>query len=118
MPERLAQQAVEDAACEATYDLALDRDAAHQLSERMSDLSEECYCAGWLMGLEFELWSFVLSGPDEWGMGKVDDADIAALKRLSEKAGGWIVFRMDLGRAFVPMTEWLVQYEKGEVSNE
>ena len=49
MPERLTQQAVEDAACEATYDLALDRVAAHALAERMSAISEDCYCAGWMI---------------------------------------------------------------------
>ena len=116
MPERLTQQAVEDAACEATYDLALDRVAAHALAERMSAISEDCYCAGWMMGLEFALWSFVLNGPEGYGQGRVSEDDVAALKSLSEKAGGWIVFRMDRGMMFVPMAEWLSTYANDAVA--
>ena len=60
------------------------------LSDYMSDLSEDTYCAGWMSGLEFALWGFVLNGPGKYGMGEITQANIDDLKYLSELAGGWV----------------------------
>jgi hypothetical protein len=39
----------------------------------MSDISEEYYCAGWLIGLEEILWSMVVGNRREFGMGVVTE---------------------------------------------
>ncbi len=57
------------------------------LRKVMSSISEEYWCAGWLSGLEYILWDALtgrkkdICGPEE----------IAELKYLSEKCGGWII---------------------------
>jgi hypothetical protein len=82
----------------------------------MSDISEECYCAGWLIDNEFRLWSAVADPADDrqYGMGEIEPEQIAKLKELSELVGGWIVWKD--GAQFVPMQEWLAMYaeRKGE----
>lgn len=41
-----------------------------RLASLMSDISEECWYAGWLSGLEYELWSLIVNGvPDEYAPG-------------------------------------------------
>ena len=90
-------------------------ESAFALASTMSDTSEECWCAGWLEGCEFSLWSMVqdpAGGDHEWGLGTVTAAEVATLRRLSEEAGGW--WRWDTeagGGVFVPMAEWLAMVE-------
>lgn len=84
------------------------REAALSLEAYMSDLSEECYCAGWLIGLEHALWEMMKIDRDhKWGMGSVTTVDLARLRTFSRTAGGW--WRHD---EFVPMDEWLVFHEE------
>ena len=109
-PERDAKTAEDERIREEALARSLDRDAARSLAAKMSDISEDCYCAGWLSGLEHSLWWFVVGGPGEWGMGKVDEDDVRALRALSEKCGGWIVWRESVGEVFVPLAEWLPTY--------
>jgi hypothetical protein len=93
-------------------DDALERMTPEQreLALFMSELSERCYCAGWLDGCEFSLWGFVLNGPGKWGMGEVYVEDVARLKTLSEKCGGWIAWPDNAnGETFVAIGDWLRQ---------
>ena len=86
------------------------RDTLRQL---MSDISEDCWCAGWLIGTEFALWQFVLDGPGDWGQDSVSQAQIDELKRLSELVGGWFYWDDDpdhFDATFIPMAEWLVMH--------
>ena len=95
-----------------------------QLFELMSDISEECYCAGWMMGNEYTLWRMV-SDPvasRDYGLSVVTDEQIAELKRLSDAVGGWIYWHDDFiaptipvnewGERFIAMPEWLAMYER------
>ena len=77
----------------------------------MSAISERCWHAEWLDGTEFVLWKAVTGGPLRWGQGEVSAEDIALLRRLSEAAGGWIVWDDERGETFLPMSEWLQLYE-------
>ena len=89
------------------------------LADYMSVLSEECWCAGWLTGLEYALWSIVQSGTtygQSWGQSEVSAVEMAELKRLSELVGGWIFWNpgaptVDDCPTFIPMDEWLKKYE-------
>ena len=84
------------------------RIAQKLLAEKMSDISERCWYAGWLFGTEYILWQAVLEGPQRWGHSTITDEDIATLKALAKEAGGWIMFN-DLGpedELFVPQDRW------------
>ena len=107
--ERLAREAEEVARAQAqadTFACSLDPEAARALAKHMSNISEDCYCAGWLSGLEYSLWDFMVDGPGEWGMGEVSVSDVTRLRELSAKAGGWIVWRAGVGETFVQLADW------------
>ena len=74
----------------------------------MSEISEERWCAGWLVGLEYILWEAVTGKRKD-----VCSAEaIEQLKYLSEKSGGWIVWdEQALDEKFVPMAEWFRLYK-------
>lgn len=110
-----AQTAIRDAHNAAAIAAAGgDPDAAAMLRALMSDLSEDCWCAGWLSDCEHSLWGFVTDGPGEWGLRDVEQRDIDELRSLSKKAGGWWTWNDALdGNAFVPMAEWLARCGQG-----
>jgi hypothetical protein len=87
------------------------------LVDLMSDISERCYCAGWLGGLEYILWHMLTdpAASREFGMGVVEDEEIADLRAISEEIGGWICWQhhAPCGERFVPMAEWLKMVEEG-----
>src|SRR3954468_4306066 len=83
---------------------------ARDLAQYMSDLSETAYYAGWMDGLEFELWDAVVSGPRVYGRLRITDEHIAELRRLSVAAGGWIVFDDDAEEMFVPLADWQARF--------
>ena len=90
----------------------------------MSDISEECYCAGWITGAEYVLWEIVAdhAADRKWGQGQVQQWQIDDLRAISEEIGGWIRWRDDdeepglhhdhWGPVFVPMAEWLKMYQE------
>lgn len=100
------------ASLDASLQKALDSDAAQALCAFMSELSERYYCAGWLIGLEHTLWPMVHGGNREFGLGAVTEEEVAKLRRLHERAGGWWRWAEDPepaagGEVFVPTEEWL-----------
>jgi hypothetical protein len=89
------------------------------LSELISNISEETWCAGWMKDIEFHLWAathdeaiedetFVLS-TDAYNL-HVDD--VFQLGLLSERVGGWIVWKNGQGAVLVPLAEWLQLYNE------
>lgn len=94
------------------------------LYQLMSDISEECYCAGWMTGNEYTLWEMVTNQGAErrYGMGEVEAQQIDDLRTIAAEVGGWIRWRdddedkslppEDWGPVFTPMAEWLAMYER------
>jgi hypothetical protein len=83
--------------------------AAALLARLMSWISEDYWCAGWLSGLEYELWDAV-TGKQE---GVCSSEEVEQLKYLSEKCGGWIVWDdQERDTKFLPMEAWLRRYEE------
>jgi hypothetical protein len=93
----------------------------------MSEISENCYCASWLIGLEYTLWSILTRAPEDtypvqWGQEDINLTEAADLKRLSEECGGWIVWDNEVsnpgagfplsGNRWVPMDTWLMMFER------
>lgn len=83
--------------------------AAEALHDAMSELSEDCYAAGWMQGLEYDLWRIVLAGDGHYGMGRITRDDTARLRQLADDAGGWWMHG-----ELVSMSEWLKRYEERE----
>lgn len=96
------------------------------LAELMSDISEDCWCAGWLSCNEYSLWGMVTNPAAErrYGFSRVEDDQVAELKALSERTGGWIIYWDDSfdpkatlaewGERFIPMADWLKLWEPFE----
>ena len=85
-----------------------------QLADYMSNLSERSYCANWMDGLEYVLWSAIVEGPRTYGFLEITDEHIAKLKALSDVCGGWIIFDDAEGESFVPLDKWLGIYESNQ----
>jgi len=85
------------------------------VAELISLISEEHYCAGWLMSIEFELWDYVagVSSPKSpLGLHPPNSGLIKLLKYGSEMIGGWIRHTDADGRVFVPLDQWEELYAK------
>jgi hypothetical protein len=76
----------------------------------MSSLSEAGYHAGWMNGLEFDLWRGVIEGPYRYGQLDLTADHIERLRRLSEACDGWIVFDAGREETFVPIDPWKSVY--------
>ena len=85
-----------------------------RLADYMSNLSEQAYYAGWMVGLENVLWNAVVDGPRKYGRLEITGEHIAKLKELSDACGGWIIFDDEKGETFVPLDEWLRLYETNQ----
>ena len=92
--------------------------ARAELLHLMEYLSEEHWCAGWIMSNEFILWEIVTTGRRHYGMGGLTEDEVSRLRELAEDAGGWIAWDDDSesGTKFIPMKKWLERYAKQEAS--
>ncbi|WP_294636574.1 hypothetical protein [uncultured Aquabacterium sp.] len=92
-----------------------------KLYDLMSDISEDCWCAGWMCGNEYAIWDALKTGDRQYGMMEMDSDLLAEVARLSAKTGGWIVWidaedgipaeRIDeWGPYFIPLHPWLKEY--------
>lgn len=117
---------------------------ARALHEKMSDMSEEYYCAGWLHGWEFMVWNalkyrenpkeenyYPVTCGEGYTLSMQDwDRDLDDILELSKAAGGWIYYPQDEEHpdgpsgpknswdfeCFVPLPDWmtLLQVKKKE----
>ena len=82
--------------------------AKETLLRMMRDISEDCWCAGWLTDLEFTLWNAVTTGKMGSGWGVVEERDLLRMKYLHELTGGWWIWASGEQRErFVTTDEWL-----------
>lgn len=86
-----------------------DVSAARELCQLMSDISEDQYCAGWLVGLEYQLFDTLYIG-DTFGDG-ISPQERVKLMELSARCGGWWRWTDDKGETFVKLEEWLEIYK-------
>ena len=79
-----------------------------ELYELMSDISEDCYCAGWMMGNEFRLWHAITDANDDkrYGQSEIAPQQIQRLKELSQAVGGWWRWDDKEGAQFVSLEKW------------
>jgi len=77
-----------------------------QLARLMSRISEEGYSAGWMEGLEYELWEILNGGKNNYGRHVVTQEQLQQLRFLSDKYGCWIVFDDDTEETAVDLEMW------------
>jgi hypothetical protein len=77
----------------------------------LEEISEDHYCAGWMMNLEYDIWHRIQQLPNEhrYGMGTIPEKRLLKMKEVAEQLDGWWIYRDD--RVFVPMAEWLPMYK-------
>ena len=130
-PVWAAKEAALAAARENSLLTTKDWVAAESLVNYMSQISEDYWCAGWLVGLEHTLWQFVkdYDGYDPhdaqftFGLSTIKQHEIKKLKDLSDLAGGWWYFsnsteEMMGGELFIPTSEWLVKFENHNLEDD
>lgn len=66
-------------------------DKQRELYELMSDISEDCYCAGWYMGNEYHIWAALQDGDRRYGMGEMDAEQLEKCRALAKELGDWMV---------------------------
>lgn len=81
------------------------------LAQYMSDISENCYCAGWLKDTEYILWHAVVSGPRKFGREMITAQDIDRLKQWSVKTNSWIIFDDDQEQIALTLQQWQARFE-------
>ena len=82
-----------------------------ELHDLMSSMSEQAWSAGWMHGLEYELWKATLSPAYKVGRLLLSSTQCERLRQLSEKCGGWIAFDDQREEIFVPQAQWLTRYK-------
>lgn len=70
-----------------------------ELGEAMSEVSEECYCAGWLIDTETIVpalcrEALATGAPQRWGMGRIDVETAARLVAMADELGCWVTWSM------------------------
>ncbi len=84
----------------------------------MSNISEQCYCAGWMDGLEYSIWAALVGGDIKYGQSEIDRATLNTIKWLSDQTETWIVWRDSrhgvdaAGNYAIPMSVWIEEYKK------
>jgi GNAT superfamily N-acetyltransferase len=88
--------------------------AQSELAELMSDISEDQYCAGWLTGLEYDLWALLQSSDAErvGAFSSTHPRDIRRLRELSAATNGWIAWvdHTDPNLKHMPLDTWEAHY--------
>ncbi|OLP06519.1 hypothetical protein BLL52_2755 [Rhodoferax antarcticus ANT.BR] len=81
-------------------------DAQHDLFDRMSEISEDCFCAGWIHDNEYSIWRVIALGDTSTGYPPMNPRLVRRCKQLANEIGGWIQWTVD-GPQFAPMAHWL-----------
>lgn len=82
--------------------------SAIALLEQMENISELGYSAGWMHGLEYELWEAIwLEGEIQYGEYLISANEIKLLKFLAVQSRGWWQWSDGLGPVFKPLSFWL-----------
>ena len=76
------------------------------LYDLMSDISEDCYFAGWYTGNEYHIWAALQDGNRSYGMGEMDADQLEQCRELSKELDGWIVWYDDDMDPAAPVEEW------------
>jgi len=81
------------------------------LAELMSRISEESFSAGWMEGLEFDLWDILKGGDRNYRTHMITQSELDHLQSLSNKCKGWIIFDNENEETFVDIEVWQKMFD-------
>lgn len=86
-------------------DLDVRKAIAKGIAALIAEASEEHYAAGWMSGIEFMAWDYVIKGAaSQYAYLYLD---VMALRTLSDLCNGWVRWDAAAGEAiFVEREEW------------
>lgn len=76
------------------------------LAEFISEISERSYRAGWLHGIEHEVWKAMHAHDFGGAPLSLTAEEVQQLHTMAAKCGGWIIFDEVREETFIPMEEW------------
>lgn len=79
------------------------------LYDRMSEISEECFCAGWIGDNEYDIWNALQHSDPSPGCRRMSPRLLRRCQQLSTEIGGWIYWAD--GPQFAPMAQWLMMVD-------
>lgn len=79
------------------------------LYDRMSEISEECFCAGWIYDNEYNIWNAIKLDIPAPGYGPINPRLLRRCQQLSTEIAGWIYWAD--GPQFAPMAQWLAMVD-------
>ena len=77
-----------------------------------SELSEEAYSAGWMLGLEYALWDAVFGQSDKYDRSPLGVVEVARLREFAGQSASWIVFDVATEETWLPMVEWEQRFDE------
>mmetsp|Transcript_40893 Transcript_40893/g.80689 ORF Transcript_40893/g.80689 Transcript_40893/m.80689 type:complete len:138 (-) Transcript_40893:44-457(-) len=86
-----------------------------ELEDLISSISQNCWFAGWMKDSEHYIWNMAMGEAvsRQWGVGLLSDSEVAKLRELSSKAGGWICWaRWQEQPVHVPTCDWIVLHAR------
>ena len=94
-------------------DAELQQHRLSQLVTLMSDISEDCWCAGWISGNERALFRMAfMDGPRRYGMSEVREEDVARLRELAEQTGQWFYYDDLEGQKPISLEQFALQHQE------
>ncbi|GGF11126.1 hypothetical protein [Hymenobacter cavernae] len=87
------------------------------LAYTMSNISERCYYAGWMQGLEYVLYQALHTGPRRYGHSEISVEDITALTLLSKRGQCWIYMDDKTEETAINLELWHRKYTVDVASN-
>jgi hypothetical protein len=87
------------------------------LAQMMCDLSQDCFCAGWIHNNEYRLWTALTTGHRAYGGAEIPERDANRMRYLHELAGGWWIWpEGEDSIRFVTTEEWLTIFAKNHAA--
>jgi hypothetical protein len=96
----------------------------------MGEYSEDRWCAGWLMGLEYILWDYLMKSEEptskedgvvvSYDMFRPTPDELLQMAEIADEIGGWVIWdsSSDSGNRFVTFEEWLPMYDAWKNTHE
>lgn len=85
------------------------RSLRKRLLSLMREISQDCFFAGWMIGLEYSLWQAVLQYPRpyEFGILPIEVEHVAELKDLAEELQEWAIWdEGEIREKLIPLSDW------------
>ena len=80
-----------------------------RMIEIMEEISEECYCATWMQGVEMSAYIAMKTGSTDYGQSVISRELIEELEALSMELQSWPFMDVNYDIAFIPIHSLGVQ---------